>query len=260
MRITAIAGALALLLSASAPAADAAAPPDLNQTLTDVQFNDTLPAVLGQFSEKTGIDVVLDPDVERTMGHVRIEYEADARPARVVLGHVLRLAGGLRYAVKEGRVIVSSEGKLARQIASGTFSPEGVPAEASAMTVGDAVALTTDFTDEVHGVGVQKWAGRPWRAPYKEPDTGITQFPGPPVIIQGDDVGDRRFLFTEERFYVKPQYRGLVDPRLGDNTVIYKDDEARTDLNLLLRLIEENPEANASEILERYQKAQQLRP
>ena len=77
------------------------------------------------------------------------------------------------------------------------------------------------------------------------------------MIEESKDVGARRFWFVPRPYYIRPDYRGVVDPRLGDSVRIHEIDRGpEKQLEKLLKIIAEHPEATGAQIIQKYQEAE----
>ncbi len=240
----------------------------LDRTLKDVKIaNKTLPEALEDFAKLSGVKVKLDVQVIKALPlgrPVRIDFVTKEMTARQVLGGILKLAGGLRYTYRDGGIYVSSARRVAEAVAGGDFEIVNDPVTQRPMTPGDAAALRTeksyfrDFHDiGITGFGTTTAAALHWEQEFTDPRTGLTHFPGPPVIEESRDVGARRFWFVQRPYYIRPDYRGVVDQRLGDSVRIHETVRGpEQQIEKLLKIIAERPEATGAQILQEYRAAE----
>lgn len=211
-----------------------------------------------RFGQLTELSVVLDPKTATALAETRISLKLGAMTARAVLGNILRMAGGLRYTYADGAIYVSTASRVAETLIAGSA---GATTTSRPMTVSEAAVMEMNrsFYEEGYvGLGIMgEGAGYTprWKAPHTDPHTGLTHFPGPPAFYGGhDDTGHRRFWFTKSRYYVKPEYRGLVPQSLGDVTRVQEVVKQEDDTGKrLLKIIAENPQLTGAEILQKLQ-------
>lgn len=219
--------------------------------------------MLQLFGKITNENFILDPTLPKSVGETKVLVRVkDGGTVLDAFGFTLAQVG-LRYALLDGAVFVSTEGKLADRLLSGSDASEPltVGAARAPMTVGDAVVRSQpfdpyqdDFLDARDFISHAPW--RFWEPPRYNPKTGLTDFPGPPVWIESPQVGHPRFRYTGTPYFLKPEYLAYEQEKRE-----YRDDQDRQEraerqanvraLSAILQLLKDNPDMKADEILKK---------
>jgi len=182
------------------------------------------------------VKITLDPELPAEVGKTPVTYSAKDVPLRVALGNALR-AAGLRYAVLDGELFVSTPERVARTL---IYGPQGAtdPPEAEPMQVGEALGVLTPSVEDPD-------EEMPWCRDDVEvvnPVTGLSDYPAPPIFgVPSNSPDAVRFRYTDRPSYLKPEY---LDAAAAGTT--------QSERELLLRLVElirRNPEWARSELL-----------
>jgi hypothetical protein len=229
----------------------------LDGSITNVKVEGaSIRAALKLFAGSTGIKVTVDTALR---SKAKIHYNlTKKREARDVLGDLLNLAGGLRFALLDGGIYVGTPGGVAAKLTTGSLPVKNGGRESEAMSQREAatVETATSYFRDFHDIGITgagSTTTQQWEREYHDPRTGLTHFPGPPAVIEDPDVGARRFWFTTRKHYIRPDYRGLVPDSLSDNVRIHETLRTESGLDDLLKLIRDNPELNAGELLKKFE-------
>ena len=219
----------------------------------------TVSSALTLFQKSSGVTVTLDPAAAKAVKSVKIDFSAKDMTGAHALGNILRLSG-LRYTFADGAVHVSSTRQVAQKLVESSAKVTEEAVESKPMTNGDAAVIrmnSTYYQEEHYGIGITGEGTRftqKWQKPYLDPVTGLTQYPGPPIISESESAGGRGVWFTQQPYYIKPQYRGLVPQSLSDRVVVQEvvhknsgDDTA----SQILKILAENPDLTGKEILEK---------
>jgi hypothetical protein len=178
------------------------------------------------------------------------------------LGVALSLAG-LRYAIMDGAIFVSTEGKLGDRLLSGQgLAQPMVAAKASEpMSVGEAVVRSQPFDRYQDGfIGeadmIASYPYRLWEAPRLNTKTGLIDYPGPPIWFDDPDVNNPRFRYTRTPMFLKPEYLAWEQEKrdLREDQDRRARAERQTNakaLDALLQLLKDNPDLKAKELLEK---------
>jgi len=178
------------------------------------------------------------------------------------LAVTLSLAG-LRYAVLDGAVFISTEGKLAERLLAGYSASEPVGARKAREPMTTAEAATRGqvfdaYQDEFIGaadmIGSSPW--RLWEPPRYNPKTGLTDFPGPPTWIESPDVGHPRFRYTAVPFFLKPEYLAWEQEKRELRDAEDRQERGQRQANAralaaLLQLLKDNPDLKAKDLLDK---------
>jgi len=219
----------------------------LDNTLT-VNWQERKAAeALAYVAKASGVTITVDPAVVARLTDVKVTISVADRPLKTVLGLVLK-AAGLRYTLRDGGIYVSSPERLVMMLLSGEDGTE--VAEAEPMTEADALALVSnedvaadipDLSNPYDALGFEPWK-KPVRA-YRDPVTGIMQFPAPDVWVEAADKDNPRFMFQREPWFLKPEYLWEL---------VYKKSGGLHERELLGRvakLLAEHPEWTEEEVL-----------
>ena len=236
----------------------------LGTPLKDLDGNEhTLKEMLQLFGKITGENFILDPALPKSVGETRVSVRVkDGGTVLDAFAVTLALAG-MRYALLDGAVFISTEGKLADRLLSptGVADPMASAQAREPLTVGDAATRSQpfdpyqdDFIDARDFISQAPW--RYWEPPRYNAKTGITDFPGPPVWIESPQVGHPRFRYTGTPFFLKPEYLAYEQEKRE-----YRDDQERQErqerqgnaraLAALLQLLKDNPDMKAEELLKK---------
>jgi len=220
-----------------------------------VEFNledASLDAALQLLQKASGVTIVVDPAVKEQAAKTKITLSVKDMPVKNALGLILRLAG-LRYIVQDQAILVSTRDRLVSELLAGPAAGEPVE-ESRPLTVADAVVAAQgprglgddveDLTDPVAAIH-----SRPWRLPereYRDPSTGLMQFPAPPVWIASPYENSPATRFTKDPYFLKPEYLAefyygaQVDPtKLARREMVAR----------LVEVLRRNPNWTAKDIL-----------
>lgn len=232
--------------------------------LKDLDGNEhTLKEMLQLFGKITNENFILDPTLPKSVGETKVTVRVkDGGTVLDAFAVTLALAG-MRYAILDGAVFISTEGKLADRLISGqgVADPMGSAQAREPMSVGDAVTRSQpfdpyqdDFIDARDFISHTPW--RFWEPPRYNAKTGITDFPGPPVWIESPQVGHPRFRYTGTPFFLKPEFLAYEQEKRE-----YRDEQERQErqerqanaraLAALLQLLKDNPDLKADELLKK---------
>lgn len=265
---------LCLLLAASAWAAEPAATPKpdpeeriAGALLMQLESLDAQEHALSEwlqlFGKITNENFILDPGLPRTVGETKLTVRV--RKGGTVLDALavaLALAG-LRYAILDGAVFISTEGRLADKVLAGQriAEPLGSARTRQPMSTGEAIGRTQIFDPYQDGFigAADMLASSPWRlweGPRYNPRTGLTDYPGPPVWIEDPDIGHPRFRYTATPFFLKPEYLAWEQEKREMREDQERRERAERQANAralaaLLQLLKENPEMKVRDVLEK---------
>ena len=142
------------------------------------------------FAKVAQENFVLDPTLPKAVGETKVTVQVQkGGTVQDALAVALALTG-LRYTLAEGMVFISTEGKLAERLLYGASPAEPMVAAArEPMTVGDAVTLSQPFDPrrerlfDARTIGNSENLFQEWEPPRYNPRTGLTDFPGPPLLF-----------------------------------------------------------------------------
>ena len=158
---------------------------------------------------------------------------------------------GLRYTYAGGGIFVSTEEQVKEKLLRSVAGTD--PEESRPLTVTD-LADEDGFNDDVVGVGILDTPGAtPWAKPYRDPVTGIMQFPGPDVFIEDPGLTNplqvSARMHTREPYFLKPEYmlKHYLEGEGSERDLIAR----------LLVLIKKHPELVSKELLDLVEKAEE---
>lgn len=199
-------------------------------------------ACLKDLSRIGRVKITLDAGLPGSIGETPVNYTAVDVPLAVALGNALH-AAELRYAVTDAGILVSTQGRLARKLVYG----EEVPVESSPMTRQDALAVLSrkdmEQEEEAFTLGDPAFTidSRPERLqerPRYNPDTGLTDYPAPPIWLLGDDdINDANFRYSINPYFETPQEIVRQGGRRGG-----RGTSDREMLAYVVELMAENPD------------------
>ncbi|MCX7803648.1 MAG: STN domain-containing protein [Planctomycetota bacterium] len=217
----------------------------------EVPLSDFLALLVKMTDSNIILDPTLPEDVRKTQVTVRVKKGTTAADA---LGVALAIAG-LRYVLADGAVFISTPGKLADRLIYGEApsKPLGADRASLPMTTGEAVALTSDLDDDDGFVPIESAIRfTPWRIrrlPWRDPVTGLMQYPAPPLWQEDPDIGSPRFRFSHQPSFLKPEY--LAEFVYADREKQQREAGEEELLRAILKLLKENPDMTAEEILKK---------
>ena len=215
----------------------------------DWQGNE-LDDVLQVLAKASATNIVLDGALPQEMRKKKVALQAQVATIRKVLGEILKQAG-LRYTYADGGIFVSTKDGVLKKLLVETAGTE--PEESGPVTVMDL--LDKDgFNDDVVSAGILATSGaKPWRKPYRDPVTGIMQFPGPDVFIEDPGLTNplqvSARMFTKEPYFLKPEY--LLKYYLEG------EGSERELLGRLIEAVKRHPELTSRELLDLVEKAEE---
>lgn len=227
------------------------------------QQEHTLNEWLQLFGKITNENFILDADLPQSVGDTKLSVKVQKGSTILdALGVTLSLAG-LRYAILDGAIFVSTEGKLGDRLLSGQgLSAPMLSSKArEPMSVGEAVVRSQPFDRYQDGfIGeadmMASYPYRLWEAPRYNPKTGLTDYPGPPIWFDDPDINNPRFRYTAVPMFLKPEYLAWEQEkremreeqdRRGRNE---RQANAKA-LEALIQLMKENPDLKAKDLLEK---------
>lgn len=223
----------------------------------------TLSELLQLFGKITSENFVLDPSLPKAVGDTRMTVRVRAGDTVLDAFAVTLALAGLRYAILDGTVFVSTEGKLADRLLYGgnAAAAVGQSAARQPMTVGDAVVRSQPFDpyqDEFITARdfISNTPWRHWEPARYNPKTGLTDFPGPPVWMEDPDIGNPRFRYTSSMFFLKPEYLALEQEKAefrqaqADRAAAERASNDRA-LSALVELLKQHPDMKAEEVLKK---------
>ena len=223
----------------------------------------TLNEWLKLFGTITNENFILDSGLPKSVGDTKLTVKVQKGSMVVdALAVTLSLAG-LRYAIMDGAVFISTEGKLGDRLLSGRgLSTPLLTAKArNPMSVGEAVVRSQPFDRYRDGfIGAPDMIGsypyRLWEAPRYNTKTGLIDYPGPPIWFDDPDVNHPRFRYTRTPMFLKPEYLAWEQEKRELREE--QDRRARAQrqanaeaLQALLSLLRENPNLKAKDILDK---------
>jgi hypothetical protein len=227
------------------------------------QQEHTLNEWLTLFGKITNENFILDSALPKSVGETKLTVKVQKGSLVVdALGVALSLAG-LRYAIMDGAIFVSTEGKLGDRLLSGQgLAQPMVAAKASEpMSVGEAVVRSQPFDRYQDGfIGeadmIASYPYRLWEAPRLNTKTGLIDYPGPPIWFDDPDVNNPRFRYTRTPMFLKPEYLAWEQEKrdLREDQDRRARAERQTNakaLDALLQLLKDNPDLKAKELLEK---------
>jgi len=236
----------------------------LKTEIVNLDLKDTtLGELLKVLANLTKENFILDPNLPKGVAETRLSIKIDkGGTVQDALGLGLQLAG-LRFAILDGAVYITTEGKLADRVLTARGIAEGLSIENAKqpMSVGDALARSgalDPYQDEFVSAHdfISNYPWRHWEAPRYNPQTGLTDYPGPPVWQESPQVGAPRFRYTAIPFFQKPEYLALEQEKreyIEDRDRQAHDERqanARA-LAALLQLMKDNPDLKAKDILDK---------
>ena len=224
--------------------------------------------VLDVLGKAAGVAVVLDPKAVPDADKVKITMtipKESQMSLRSVLGNVLKLAG-LRYALKDEAIFVSTRERLVAEILAADTRPAPyVPGVSGPMTAGDALAASVDFFDgseEFIPQSIMDFVRGPVDArfeiqPYRDAQ-GRLHFPGPPMVLPDPNLLDPVHRFDTFPWFLKPQYLapmywGPQGKAVGGDASKVLETET---LKALLEYLTKHPELTAGQLIQQLEAAQ----
>jgi hypothetical protein len=220
---------LAVIVASGAAPGAAPSPTEALEKPVKVEWAGArLTEALADLAKQGALSFVLDPAIPEAVRETPVIYSGSDVPLRVALGQALR-AGGLRYTIRDGAVLVGTPKRLAERIVYGPQADD-LP-EAEPMTRGEALeALSPVEAPDITDVRAQ-----PWRRPEparENPVTGLTDYPGPPIWIDSPDADSARFKYSNKPSYLKAEHLdGHYDSEhetLGRALEVIKGDRTQT--------------------------------
>ncbi len=228
-----------------------------------------LTELLQLFGKIANENFILDPSLPASVGETKVRVRVQKGGTVLDAFGVALALTGLRYAILDGAVFISTEGKLADMLLYGSraTSPVGTSKARQPLTVSEVVSKKQVFDPHQDGfvtarnfISHAPW--RHWEPPRYNPKTGLTDYPGPPIWIEDPDIGHPRFRYTSTPFFLKPEYLALEQEKRE-----YRDeaermeraqrrDEARA-LESIIQLMKKNPDMSAKDILEKLRAGEQ---
>jgi len=223
----------------------------------------TLSEVLQLLGKATGENFVLDPTLPKSVGEQKLTVRAKADGTVLDAFSVTLALTGLRYTILDGVIYISTEGKLSDRLLSGQGAGDPV-ANIQArrpLSVGDAVVRSQpfdpyqdNFVQTSDFIGYYPW--RLWEPPRYNPNTGLTDFPGPPVDIDSPQVGHPRFRYTSTPYFLKPEFLAYEQETREYREEKEIQDRAERQANAralaaLLQLLKDNPNMKAEDVLKK---------
>lgn len=197
---------------------------------------------LADLAQQAGAGFVLDPALTPEQRSTKVTCSADDVPLALALGRALRTAG-LRYTVREGSIWISTPKRVAERVlyGDGGAVPEAVP-----MGRGEAITLLSPADDDTGEFALddpRQIHNRPWRKPESprlNPQTGLTDYPAPPIWIDSADADSARFKYSREPSFLKPEHldRLPVEARVENEQI-----------GRLAKLIREHPDWDRDRII-----------
>ena len=218
--------------------------------------------VLDVIGKAAGVAVILDPKAVPDADKVKITMtipKESQMTLRAVLGNVLKLAG-LRYALKDEAIFVSTRERLVADILAADTRPAPyVPGVSGPMTAGDALAASVDFFDgseEFLPQSIMDFTRGPVDArfeikPYRDAQ-GRLHFPGPPMVLPDPNLLDPVHRFDTKPWFLRPQYLAPLywgpqgQPVGGDAAKVLETET----LKALLDYLTKHPELTVSQLLQ----------
>jgi len=223
----------------------------------------TLNEWLRLFGKVTNENFILDPGLPKSVGDTKLSVKVQKGSMVVdALAVTLSLAG-LRYAIMDGAVFISTEGKLGDRLLSGrgVATPMVTAKARNPMSVGEAVVRSQPFDrhqDSFIGAAdmIGSYPHRFWEAPRYNTKTGLIDYPGPPIWFDNPDVNNPRFRYTSVPMFLKPEYLAWEQ----EKRELREDQDRRTRaqrqanakaLEALLELLRQNPDLKAKDIMQK---------
>lgn len=223
----------------------------------------TLNELLQLFAKITNENFILDPGLPKSVGETKIRVQAKKGGTVLDALAVALALSGLRYAILDGVVFISTEGRLSDRLLHGgaTASPLGHTRARKPMSVGEALTRSQPFDPHQDGfitarnfISHAPW--RHWEPPRHNPKTGLTDYPGPPIWMEDPDIGHPRFRYTSTPYFLKPEYLALEQEKQEFREQQERRLRAEQDANAemlaaLVKLLKENPDLKAEDILKK---------
>ena len=239
MKALALVAAIAVSLGGILPARAATKAEDALERPVTVEWSGVqLSACLKYLAKRGNVKIEADSRLPDSVRRTPVTYAGERVPLGVALGHALR-AAGLRYAVTdEGVIVVSTPNLLAKKIVYGGM--EHLP-ESEPMDLAGALNVLSDRErdeEEAFTLGDPAYTidCRPHRyqeRPRHNPDTGLTDYPAPPIWMLGDDdVNNARFRYSRDPYFPMPE------------EIVRRDEPAMTEREVfayVVRLMRSNP-------------------
>ena len=164
---------------------------------------------LALVSKASGVTITVDKAVTGILSSTDVSLNVADTAIKDILGAVLKTAG-LRYTLRDGGLFVSTPQRLVTLLLSGDKDTE--VAEAEPMTEAEAIAITNeaDVASDVPDLS-NPWEAigfEPWKKPlkeYRDPVTGVMQFPAPDVWVESENKGNPRFYFSDRPSFLIPE-------------------------------------------------------
>lgn len=222
-----------------------------------------LSEILQLLGKATGENFVLDPTLPKSVGEQKVTVRAKADGTVLDAFSVTLALTGLRYSILDGVIYISTEGKLSDRLIGGQGASEPVASIQARrpLSVSDAVGRSQPFDPyQDHFVHTSDFIGhypwRLWEPPRYNSNTGLTDFPGPPVDIDSPQVGHPRFRYTSIPYFLKPEFLAYEQEKREYREERDVQDRAERQANAralaaLLQLLKDNPNLKADDILKK---------
>ena len=226
----------------------------------------TLSEMLLLFGKITNENFILDPVLPESVGKTKVIVRVNDGGTVLDAFSVALALTGLRYTIADGAVFVSTEGKLADKLLSGAGVGDPVTIAKAAqarqpLSAFDAVVRSQpfdpyqdNFVQTSDFIGYYPW--RLWEPPRYNPNTGLTDFPGPPVDMDSPQVGHPRFRYTSIPYFLKPEFLAYEQEKREYREEKEKADRSERQANAralaaLLQLLKDNPGMKAEDVLKK---------
>ena len=203
---------------------------------------------LAMISKTSGVTITIDKAVTGILSSTEVSLNMADTAIKDILGAVLK-AAGLRYTLRDGGLYVSTPQRLVTLLLSGEKDTE--VAEAEPMTEAEAIAITSeadvasdipDLSNPWEAMGFEPWK-KPVKA-YRDPVTGVMQFPAPDVWVEAEDKGNPRFNFASQPSFLIPEKLWELVYANGDDTGAKHELLGRVS-----KMIKDHPEWTEDEVL-----------
>jgi hypothetical protein len=224
----------------------------------------SLTEMLQLFSKLTNENFVLDPGLPAGTSDTKLSIRVQKGSTVLDAFSVTLALSGLRYIVADNMIWVSSEDRLSRRLLNNASILEGTDTRAPFSTA-EAVTRSQPFdryTDDFIGAEnfISNYPWRQWEAPRYNAATGLTDYPGPPVMMDSPDVGHPRFKYSTQPYFLKPEY--IEIERAKQESINAEDRRQRAQrednsaaLAALLQLMKDNPNLTAKDLLDKMGKS-----
>lgn len=226
-----------------------------DQVLKDKPFAEVLKLLGAAAKFNLILDGSLEPAERERLEKMPVSVSISAGDT---VGDVLSTvcaAQGLRYVIAGRHLMVTTAPKAVAAVV-GAAEPKAPPVKTSQLLATEEALQAIQEAEGDYGADwvsprdmIASTPSRIWRRPYRDPVTGIMQFPGPPVWIDAGGSDSPRFWFSRRPYFLKPER--LAELYAAQGLMAREREMSQKAFGALLEFMKKNPDMKAAEILEK---------